>query len=42
MSIRRTFFLVILLMIALARASNTRVQAGDPDNIQRVLDLIGS
>ncbi|MDX2140996.1 MAG: substrate-binding domain-containing protein [Chloroflexota bacterium] len=27
---------------ALARASNTRVQAGDPDNIQRVLDLIGS
>jgi Ca-activated chloride channel family protein len=27
---------------AIARESNTRVQAGDPDNIQRVLDLIGS
>jgi Ca-activated chloride channel homolog len=27
---------------AIARASATRVQAGDPDNIQRVLDLISS
>ena len=27
---------------AIARASNTRVQAGDPDNISRVLDLIAS
>jgi Ca-activated chloride channel family protein len=27
---------------SIARESNTRVQSGDPDNIQRVLDLIGS